>query len=384
MTNQSSHWDQDHDLAMFGLVSESSQSRHGQVDDSAILTQAPPHPMLDDAIFIALDVEKNCHPPQSLSEIGYAYLDTRHVKDIPPGDRCKNWFAHIRTEHIRITDDWHSREGLRHHNHWCRPKGHIYAFGNTQYKTLEKATRFLKSTWGNLLKDSQTRGLKRKVVLVAWAKHMEAATITELGLGWLFTAHKKYDFQLFPAAKVMARQRGKQNIRLEDFVDAVGMPIDLPDIGSLLHNGGNDAGIELQCFLAGAFLTKQQLTALSDFDKLGKIDLPLFGRTRHVRGNIARDKEHEEKRTAEWRAQQRQQRSGQGDRPSQGHQPAQAQRDRQHASGLRQDQNRPKRERRRRRNSPPPHPAGASYNFEGLEPFEEPEYIEAVREPFVW
>lgn len=56
-------------------------------------------------LFVAIDVEAWEQDQGLITEIGIAILDTMEIKDIAPGEGCRNWFPLIEARHIRVKEN---------------------------------------------------------------------------------------------------------------------------------------------------------------------------------------------------------------------------------------------------------------------------------------
>ncbi|GAM90107.1 hypothetical protein ANO11243_081470 [Dothideomycetidae sp. 11243] len=289
--------------------------------DPTILNQPPQFQPKHEPIFCCINVERDCKPNRNFHEVGCAILDTRKVKDVAPGDRCQNWFRYIQTEHVRITDNWHS--GRSHHPHWCRPNPDCFAFGKTKYKPTNNMRDYFTSKWANLVRDQplstkpqgvdtgvseepigpytgpsgSTSGTtrawpqnppkqtppeqnppkskkkeskkknpdspRRNIILVVWAGQQEGDTIEQLKFNLIDTVLEKWDFQKHDASQYFSRAVRKPLPSLGDFAEALRVRTTDVETGeTLLHNGGNDAGFALQTMLATMCLTSTQVDEL--------------------------------------------------------------------------------------------------------------------------
>lgn len=66
-----------------------------------------PYPFENEPIFIAIDVEAFERPPNQITEVGVATLDTRNLKDVSPGKHGEGWQGAIRARHFRIAEYKH-------------------------------------------------------------------------------------------------------------------------------------------------------------------------------------------------------------------------------------------------------------------------------------
>ncbi|PSK56448.1 hypothetical protein B9Z65_6072 [Elsinoe australis] len=325
------NWAYYHDLSYFGLAPREHvekiglQPRWAFPVDSILdidLDQPAPYPFADDVIFLCIDVERDCSGEHNLTEIGWSTLDTRDLRNTPPGDRGSGWHRFIKTDHVRITEYLHPGTNCAR---WCRAKslanGHNFGFGLTKYKTRDEAIRYVKGKFDNLRVDrpasgpthvprSLPRPPNRKIVFVAWDKSMEEKTVDELGLGWLGRCIDLYDVQTFPAAKFFAQsvfpsQDRRNKVGLKKFTERIGIVTSLvrgvtnmkdgsvrrdPPI-DLLHNGGNDSAFEMQALLAGICLNNAQCDLL-ERDGWLSVQLPHHHYHSQTTANWALSKQH--------------------------------------------------------------------------------------------
>lgn len=55
-------------------------------------------------VFVCVDVETYEKNPGLVTELGFAFLDTQKLIDVPPGFGARNWFNLIQGRHIRIKE----------------------------------------------------------------------------------------------------------------------------------------------------------------------------------------------------------------------------------------------------------------------------------------
>ena len=70
---------------------------------------AAPHALMDYTILLCWDTEFTDHdwknyPPQTLTEIGFSWIDTRDLKGIAPGKLAENWRQYVHACHILIAE----------------------------------------------------------------------------------------------------------------------------------------------------------------------------------------------------------------------------------------------------------------------------------------
>jgi DNA polymerase III subunit epsilon-like, C-terminal domain len=64
----------------------------------------PPFPFQDEPVIISVDAEAWEFAQNIVTEVGIATLDTRDLKNVPPGEGGKNWHNLIRARHFRIAE----------------------------------------------------------------------------------------------------------------------------------------------------------------------------------------------------------------------------------------------------------------------------------------
>lgn len=79
-----------------------------------------------DIVFVAIDTEGGS---KALPELGLAFLDTRTISRVGPGDKASEWYKYIHARHFR----------LRHNG------GHGFKFGVTERIPLAALKPYLKS-----------------------------------------------------------------------------------------------------------------------------------------------------------------------------------------------------------------------------------------------
>lgn len=79
-----------------------------------------------DIVFVAIDTEGGS---KALPEVGLAFLDTRTISKVSPGDKASEWYKHIHARHFR----------LRHNG------GYGFKFGVTERIPLAALKPYLKS-----------------------------------------------------------------------------------------------------------------------------------------------------------------------------------------------------------------------------------------------
>lgn len=71
------------------------------------LSRRVPYSYDKDVVFVCVDVEAHERANHPVTEIGISSLDTRDLRDLPPGETGKLWMRNIRSRHFRITETAH-------------------------------------------------------------------------------------------------------------------------------------------------------------------------------------------------------------------------------------------------------------------------------------
>ncbi|KAH6897258.1 hypothetical protein B0T10DRAFT_557084 [Thelonectria olida] len=61
-------------------------------------------PFAQDIVFLCVDIEAIERPPNPVSEIGFAILNTKDIREISPGHNGRNWWTMIDCHHIRVKE----------------------------------------------------------------------------------------------------------------------------------------------------------------------------------------------------------------------------------------------------------------------------------------
>jgi hypothetical protein len=65
------------------------------------------------AVLLSVDIEALDTSPDTISEIGLAFLDLENVKGTAPGEKGQNWWEHMASWHIRVRE----YSGLRNYRY---------------------------------------------------------------------------------------------------------------------------------------------------------------------------------------------------------------------------------------------------------------------------
>lgn len=260
------------------------------------LTQPPPHPFMNEALFVCADIEGNCMTGNT-SELGFTIFDVRDVhpelkkdetlrdpsaRPTPPGPQGRNWLRLCKSYHWRVVEEPH--ENCNRFWHKQHPRN--FAFGTTKFLHADQIRRKIDDFYHNLehrnlTPTEQQQGKKRYIILVAWASRMEETTLAPLRT-WYHVADRAWDSQKMDFARTLGSNLGKNPPvpKIEELVEATGIYThnNCADFGNnqLLHNGGNDSAFELQGMLVGLLSTPDE------FAQAGIAAPPVFPRTWRV------------------------------------------------------------------------------------------------------
>lgn len=246
-------------LSYLGFAEEPSLNSGQFYPTATSLSRPAAFKFLHASVFVAIDIELHCYNRQ-ICEIGLAWLDTRELAAVAPGDRGISWIKKIKSRHFRIIDNVDdpvlSKCRCFHH------KGHSthFAYGiSLEIKSAsikQNLERWLGSIEKLRLAPSET---KRHIVLCSWASTCEEVNLRLQHVDWYFRADNAWDIQKAGFARHLGKQLGKSLPALSDLLLYSGIlaPVDEPYC-SILHNAGNDAVLELQGFLACTLFTQEQ------------------------------------------------------------------------------------------------------------------------------
>lgn len=91
-----------------GLISKGEESLMPDISTLSVadvnVNELAPHPFDNDVIFISVDVEAWEDPPNPITEVGVATLDSRDLRQHAPGPNGEQWQKLIRARHFRIDE----------------------------------------------------------------------------------------------------------------------------------------------------------------------------------------------------------------------------------------------------------------------------------------
>jgi hypothetical protein len=217
------------------------------------VTKPPIYEQELDVVIVCIDVEAWERSHSIITEVGVATLDTRDIKDVPPGPQGENWRSKIRARHLRI------REHMTYVNHefvQSAPDRFEKDFGTTEIISKKNAAGIVAScfkepfskpqtqeeidaSWEKLSKSSSDSDAlaeeteKRNIVFLGHNPASDVSFLRTLGydvtnllnlIGFMDTAG------LYRAHKKESNVRSLGSILSE-----------LGIVGWNLHNAGNDA-----------------------------------------------------------------------------------------------------------------------------------------------
>ena len=202
-----------------------------------------PHPFDNDVIFIAVDVEAWEDPPNPITEVGVATLDTRDLRQQAPGTNGEGWQKCIRARHFRI--DEHKRKCNHKYVDGCPDK---FEFNNHQSTFVPDAhisntvSDCFNPPYGNDFPDTKHTLEKRNVVLVGHDINQDINYLRKLGISLanfsciVDTVDTANLFRVYthePSSRSLGHILGEFDL-----------------MGWHLHNAGNDAVYTLWAMMA--------------------------------------------------------------------------------------------------------------------------------------
>ncbi|KAF2744485.1 hypothetical protein M011DRAFT_408221, partial [Sporormia fimetaria CBS 119925] len=194
-----------------------------------------------DVVFVCIDIESYERRHSKILEIGIASLDTRHLRDRPPGADAEHWRFNILARHFIIEDHMHyvNHEFV----HGCPDR---FEFGKSQVVRLVDAPAAVKACFAPPFAGSTDDGYnlheKRNIVFVAHNAKADLDYLNRIGFDAL--SHPRTLGFLDSEVLYRVWKRENQSKSLSGV---------LGDFGILawnLHNAGNDAVYTLQALLA--------------------------------------------------------------------------------------------------------------------------------------
>lgn len=132
-----------------------------------------------DVIYIAVDVESYERNHNIITEIGFATLDTRDLKGIPPGEAGKDWHKFIRARHFRINEYKHYIN-----SEFVRGCPDQFEFGESEFVDLKDISRVVASCfkYPYSAKNAGNAGEeKRNIIFLGHDTKQDVAYLRKLG-----------------------------------------------------------------------------------------------------------------------------------------------------------------------------------------------------------
>lgn len=132
-------------------------------------------------IYIAVDVESYEHNHNIITEVGFATLDTRDLKGIPPGEAGKDWHKFIRARHFRINEYTHYIN-----SDFVRGCPDQYEFGESEFVDLKDVPRVIASCFkypysAKNAKNISDDGERRNIIFLGHDTKQDVAYLQKLG-----------------------------------------------------------------------------------------------------------------------------------------------------------------------------------------------------------
>ncbi|KAM0346458.1 hypothetical protein ACHAPU_005523 [Fusarium lateritium] len=189
-----------------------------------------------DVVFVCVDVEAIERPPNPISEIGFAILDTRDIRGVDPGAVGRGWWPKIQAHHLRV----YEYAGLRNYRfvHGCPD---AFDFGTSIFPPESKVGGVIMSIVSPFIDTD------RNVIIVGHDVKQDISYFNEIGIDLRLLAGlvEPVDTQQIHQAWC-----GTSNGR-----SLVAVLNDLDIQSRNLHNAGNDAYYTL-CAMIGIALSE--------------------------------------------------------------------------------------------------------------------------------
>ncbi|KAI4752821.1 hypothetical protein E4T52_14983 [Aureobasidium sp. EXF-3400] len=145
------------------------------------LTPPSPDTPASDVIYIAVDVESYERNHNMITEIGFATLDTRDLKDIPHGETGKDWHKLIRARHFRVNEYKHYTN-----SEFVRGCPDQFEFGESEFVDLKDVPHMIASCfkYPYSAKDTESNienEEKRNIIFLGHDTKQDIAYLRKLG-----------------------------------------------------------------------------------------------------------------------------------------------------------------------------------------------------------
>ncbi|KAL6356128.1 hypothetical protein LRP88_09716 [Fusarium phalaenopsidis] len=201
-----------------------------------------------DVVFICVDVEAIERPPNPVSEIGFAILDTRDIQGIAPGECGRGWWPKIQCHHLRVKE----YAGLRNYR-YVKGCPNAFNFGKSTFPTKAKTKDAILAILDPYLKGS------RNIAIVGHDINQDIKYLKSLGIdiGAVTNAYPPVDTKDIHQSWTNSNNgRGLSSVLLE-----------LGIASQNLHNAGNDAYYTL-CAMMGIAIEGAKSEEKSDMNKV--------------------------------------------------------------------------------------------------------------------
>ncbi|KAJ4229892.1 hypothetical protein NW759_003258 [Fusarium solani] len=202
-----------------------------------------------DVVFICVDVEAIERPPNPVSEIGFAILDTRDIQGIAPGECGRGWWPKIKCHHLRVKE----YAGLRNYR-YVKGCPNAFNFGKSTFPTKAKTKDAILAILDPYLKGS------RNIAIVGHDINQDIKYLKSLGIDIeaVTNAYPPVDTKDIHQSWTNSNNgRGLSSVLLE-----------LGIASQNLHNAGNDAYYTLCAMIGIAIEGAKSEDEKSDMNKV--------------------------------------------------------------------------------------------------------------------
>uniref|UniRef100_A0A8H7TPP9 Gfd2/YDR514C-like C-terminal domain-containing protein n=1 Tax=Bionectria ochroleuca TaxID=29856 RepID=A0A8H7TPP9_BIOOC len=196
-------------------------------DSQKLLGVASPDGVAEDVVLVCFDVEAIERPPNPISEIGIAILDTRDIAKTAPGPAGQEWWPLIKAHHLRVREL--SALVNRDYVQGCPD---AFNFGESTFPTKSETKEAILSILNPYIEDG------RSIALVGHDIHQDIRYLFSLGI----------DLANIGSIKQTIDSQALHQV-LRELDCGRGLSAVLSDLGissKNLHNAGNDAVFTLR------------------------------------------------------------------------------------------------------------------------------------------
>ncbi|KAI4721124.1 hypothetical protein E4T48_02598 [Aureobasidium sp. EXF-10727] len=219
-----------------------------------------------DIIYIAVDVESYERNHNIITEVGFATLDTRDLKGIPPGAAGKDWHKFIRARHFRINEYKHYTN-----SEFVRGCPDQFEFGDSEFVDLKDVSRIIASCFKPPYSAKDTdcaneeEPEKRKLVFLGHDTKQDVAYLRKLGYDPSNLANL---VETQDTAAMWRAVTGEQSTR---GLSHIMYALELESWNA--HNAGNDAVYTVHAMLGICIKDLQNKAASTNDDDDGGVSL---------------------------------------------------------------------------------------------------------------